>query len=162
MGRSFIPAEIERVHAFIHWTRLGEAAWIDGPALVSWRYAGEPARYGSWEVITSLGMRIRSKYYVSDDRLEIHGSDGIIWVNRCTGKLLDEPSLVVYRDAETHAYHDLPCDGAESFRRGAHDFIDALLEGRQPAQDIAEARRTLAFALAAAQSAAEGREVLLS
>jgi predicted dehydrogenase len=162
MGRFFIPAEIERVHAFIHWTKVGEHAWIDGPALVSWSYQGDVPRYGSWEVIASLGMRVRSKYYCSDDRLEIHGSEGIIWVNRCTGHLLDEPSIVLYRDGETRAFHDLVTDWAESFRLGGIDFVDALLEGRPPPQDLPEARRTLAFALAAGKSAAEGREVALS
>jgi predicted dehydrogenase len=162
MARFFVPAEVERVHAFIHWTKLDEDAWIDGPAFISWKYAGDPPRYGSWEVIASLGMRVRSKYYASDDRLEIHGTEGIIWVNRCTGKLLDEPSVVLYRDGETRAFHDLGTDWAESFRLGGIDFVDALLEGRAPPQDVEAARRTLAFALAAARSAAEGREVHLS
>jgi predicted dehydrogenase len=159
MGRFFIPAEVERVHAFIHWTRLSENAWHDGPALISWRYAGDPPRYGSWEVIASLQMRVRSSYYVSDDRMEIHGTEGILWINRCTGKLLDEPSVVLYRDGETRAFHDLQVDWAESFRLGGMDFVDALLEQRQPPQDVDEARRTLAFALAASRSAEEGREV---
>jgi predicted dehydrogenase len=162
MGRFFVPAEVERVHAFIHWTRLGENEWIDGPALISWKYAGDPPRYGSWEVIASLGMRVRSRYYASDDRLEIHGTEGIVWVNRCTGKLLDEPSVVLYRDGETRAFHDLATDWSESFRLGGIDFVDALLEARPPAQTVDEARRTLSFALAAARSASEGREVPLS
>jgi predicted dehydrogenase len=162
MGRWFVPAEIERVHAFIHWTRLGDDAWYDGPALISWQYAGSPARYGSWEVIASLGMAVRSKYYVSDDRLEIHGSEGIVWVNRCTGQLLDEPSVVLYRDGETRAFHELATDWADSFRAGTRDFADALLEGRDCFQSAADARKTLAFALAAAKSAAEGREVTLA
>ncbi|MFQ5699134.1 MAG: Gfo/Idh/MocA family protein [Myxococcota bacterium] len=162
MGRQFIAAEPERVHAFIHWTRIGEKAWIDGPALISWRYQGDPPRFGSWEVIASVRMRVRSDYYVSDDRLEIHGSEGIAWVNRCTGKLLEEPALVVYREGETRAFHDLPVDWAESFRGGARDFVDALRAGRAPDQTLAEARKTLRFSLAAARSAAEGREVTLS
>jgi predicted dehydrogenase len=162
MGRFFVPAEPESVHAFIHWTRLGDDAWIDGPALITWRYVGPTPRYGSWEVIASLGMRVRSKYYVSDDRMEIHGSEGILWVNRCTGQLLDEPSVVLYRDGETRAFHDLATDWSESFRLGTRDFVDALLEGRQPDQTLAEARRTLAFALAAARSAREGREVAIA
>jgi predicted dehydrogenase len=162
MARHFIPAEVERVHAFVNWTQLGENAWIDGPALISWRYAGDPPRFGSWEVIASLGMRVRSKYYVSDDRIELHGSEGILWVNRCTGKLLEEPSLVVYRDGETRAFHDLATDWSESFRLGGLDFIEALLEGRAPLQSVDDARRTLILALAAGISAAEGREVALS
>jgi predicted dehydrogenase len=159
MGQLFVPAPVDRVHAFIHWTRLGDARAIDGPALISWSYAGSPARYGSWEVIASLGMRVRSKYYVSDDRMELHGSEGILWVNRCTGKLLEEPPLVLYRDGETRAFHDLAADWAESFRLGGRDFVDALLEARQAPQSADRARETLAFALAAARSADEGREV---
>jgi predicted dehydrogenase len=162
MGRLFVPADVERVHAFVHWTRLGDDAWYDGPALISWQYAGTPARYGSWEVIASLGLAVRSKYYVSDDRLEIHGTEGILWVNRCTGQLLEEPSLVLYRDGETRAFHELATDWADSFRLGTRDFADALLEGRACFQDAADARKTLAVALAAARSAAEGREVTIA
>jgi predicted dehydrogenase len=160
MGRFFITEPVERVHAWIHVNRFGDNAFYDGPALISWRYAGVP-KFGSWEVIASVGMRVRSKYYASDDRIEIHGTEGIIWVNRCTGFLLDEPALVLYRDGETRAWHDIPSDWAESFRLGTHDFIDALIEGRQPAQDVDAAAATLRFAIAAHVSACEGREVRL-
>lgn len=162
MARFLMPEEIERVHAFIHWTEMAPGAFYDGPAIVSWKYAGDIPRYGSWEVIASLGMRVRSKYYVSDDRIEIHGTEGIIWVNRCTGQLLDEPSVVLYREGETRAFHDLPTDWAESFLLGGRDFIDSILEGRQPPLNTDEARRTLAVALAVGKSAAEGREVAIS
>lgn len=161
MGQFFISEPVERVHAWIHVSRFGERAIYDGPALISWKYAGVP-KFGSWEVIASIGMRVRSKYYASDDRMEIHGTEGVIWVNRCTGALLDEPALVLYRDGETRAWHDLATDWAESFRLGAHEFIDALLEGRQPAQSPDAAASTLRFALAAHLSAYEGREVGLT
>jgi predicted dehydrogenase len=162
MARFFMPEEIERVHSFIHWTELPEGHRIDGPALITWRYAGEVPRFGSWEVIASLGMRVRSDYYASDDRIEIHGSEGILWINRCTGKLLDEPALVLYRDGETRAFHDLECDWAASFRIGGRAFVDDLLAGRRPDHDAAEARRTLALALAAARSAEQQREVAVA
>ncbi len=162
MARMFMPVEVERVHAFIHWIELGDGQRIDAPALISWKYAGSVPRYGSWEVIASLGMRVRSDYYASDDRLEIHGSEGILWVNRCTGKLLDEPPVVLYRDGETRAFHDIAADWAESFRLGGMDFVNALSEGRDCQQRPGDARRTLAFALAVGRSAAEGREVAIS
>jgi predicted dehydrogenase len=162
MARFFIDAEIERVHAFIHWTRFGDNAWYDGPALISWRYAGEPPRMGSWEVIASMGLRVRSKYYVSDDRIEVHGTEGIVWVNRCTGKLLEEPAVVLYREGETRAFHDLEVDWAASFRRGTEDFVDAVLTGRKPALTVEDARETLRLALAAQRSAAEGREIVVA
>jgi len=160
MGRFFIAEPVERVHAWIHVNRFGPDAFYDGPALISWTYAGVP-KFGSWEVIASIGMRVRSKYYASDDRIEIHGTEGIIWINRCTGFLLDEPALVLYRDGETRAWHDIPSDWAESFRLGAHDFVDALVEGRQPAQDADDAAGTLRFAIAAHVSACERRDVRL-
>lgn len=160
MGQFFFPCDIERVHAFINWTELGDGACLDGPALITWKYAGEaPVRYGSWETITCVGMRIRSKYYVSDDRIEVHGSEGILWVNRCTGSLLDEPSVVVYRDGETRAFHDLETDWASSFRLGAHDFIACLRDGTPAVQTLDQARKTMAVALAAQRSAGLGREV---
>jgi predicted dehydrogenase len=164
MGQCFMPGvAVERVHAFIHWMQVGSREWIDGPALVSWKYAGDsPARYGSWEAIASIGMRIRSKYYVSDDRIEVHGSEGILWVNRCTGSLLDEPSVVLYHEGETRAFHDIETDWAASFRDGGIDFVDALLDGREASQTVAEARATLAFAIAAGRSADEGREVTIA
>ena len=160
MARFFVAEPVERVHAWIHVNRFGSDAFYDGPALISWKYAGVP-KFGSWEVIASVGMRVRSKYYASDDRIEIHGTEGIIWINRCTGSLLDEPALVLYRDGETRAWHDIPNDWSESFRLGVHDFIDALIEGRQPPQDADDAAATLRFAIAAHVSACEHREVCL-
>jgi len=161
MGRFFMREPVERVHAWIHVNQFGAGTYYDGPAFVTWRYAGAP-KFGSWEVIASVGMRVRSKYYASDDRIEVHGTEGIVWVNRCTGRLLDEPALVLYRDGETRAWHDIPSDWAESFRLGTHDFIDALLEGRQPPQDYDEAAATLRFAIATHVSACEQREVPLA
>ena len=160
MGRFFIAEQVERVHAWIHVTQLGPGTFYDGPALISWRYAGG-IKFGSWEVIASIGMRVRSKYYVSDDRIEIHGTDGVLWVNRCTGALLDEPALVLYRDGETRAWHDLPTNWAESFRLGTHEFIDALCAGTAPQHDAGDAAETLRFAIAAHVSACEEREVRL-
>jgi predicted dehydrogenase len=160
MGRFFVREPVERVHAWIHVNRFGDDAIYDGPALITWKYSGVP-KYGSWEVIASIGMQVRSSYYASDDRIEIHGTEGILWINRCTGKLLEEPSLVLYRGGETRAFHDIPSDWSESFRRGVADFIDALSEGRQPMQDHHEAGATLRFAIAAHVSACEQREVRL-
>ncbi len=159
MGRFFIPAEIDRVHAFIHWKKTSAKGWMDGPALISWSYKGKPSRYGSWEVIDTPDMKIKSKYYVSDDRIEIHGTKGVIWVNRCSGKLLEEPSVVLYCDNEIRSFQHIPSDWAESFKLGGRDFIDAILKRKKPPQQPDDARKTFAFSLAAAKSALENREV---
>lgn len=162
LARLFMPVEVSRIHAFIHWTKLGKNKWTDGPALISWKYEGPLPRYGSWEVILTSKMKVRSPYYPSDDRLEIHGSEGIIWVNKCCGNLLDEPSIILYRDGETRSFHHIPSDWSESFKQGGIDFIDCLLNKKQPAQSLLSARKTLALALAAAKSAAETKELSIN
>jgi len=162
MGRMFVDAPVERVHAFINVIDFGDGLQIDAPALISWRYGGLPPRFGSWELVASLELDVLSDYYVSDDRIEIRGNRGIIWVNQCTGKLLQEPALVLYRDGEVRSFHRLETDWAASFRDSTFDFIDAVLEGRPAQLTPAEARETLAFALAAQRSAVERREIVVA
>jgi predicted dehydrogenase len=135
---------------------------VDPSAHISWRYAGEPARHGSWDVVDAHDLDVMSKYYVSDDRVEIRGTSGIVWVNQCSGQLLEEPSVIHYHDGVTRAFHRVETDWAASFRDCTFDFIDAVLDRRPPRLDAAEGRATLAFALAALRSAAEHREVSIA
>ena len=96
---------------------------------------------------------------MSDDRIETRGNRGVIWVNQCSGKLLEEPPVALYRDGEVREFHRVDADWATSFRNATHEFIDAVLEGREARLTVAEGRATLAFALALPSSAAEHREV---
>ncbi len=162
LGRMFVDVPVERVHAFITFTEVGNGLQTDMSAIISWAYEGRPARYGSWDVVDSADLDVMSHYYVSDDRLEIRGARGIIWVNQCTGRLLEEPALVHYRDGVVTSYHRLETDWSTSFRDATFDFIDAILERRPPRLDATEGRATLAFALAAQLSAAEHREVAVA
>lgn len=162
MGRFFVDAPVETVHAFINLIELGEGRALDAPALISWRYAGLPPRMGSWELVASLNLDVLSDYYVTDDRIEIRGDRGIIWVNRCAGKLIEEPAVVCYRAGEVRAFHRVDDGWATSFRLGTHEFIDGILEGSAVALTAADGRATLAFALAAQLSATERREVTVA
>lgn len=161
MGRFFVDDPVEVVHAFINDIDLGDGRIIDAPSLITWRYAGRP-RFGSWEVVASLDLDVLSDYYVSDDRMEIRGDSGVVWVNRCTGRLLEEAPVVHYRDGVVKAFHRVEAGWDASFRDATYDFIDALLEGRAPELTAREARATLAFAVAAQVSAAEHREVAVA
>lgn len=161
MGRMFVDDPVEAVHAFINFVELPGGGMIDVPALVTWRYAGMP-RFGSWEVIASLGLDIRSEYYVSDDRTEIRGSKGIIWINQCQGRLMEEAPVVLYSDGVESAFHTVEWDWAASFRDGTFALIEAIRSGEEPRLGIDAARETLAFAVAAQVSAREHREVELA
>ena len=78
---------------------------------------------------------------------ETHGSSGIIWVTRCTGEMLDLPPVVLIRGTETTSYQ-VPMDWRHGFDGAARDFVDGVLDGRQPAQDVHTTRRVLHVSLA--------------
>lgn len=104
---------------------------------------------------------IRSKYYAGDDWVEITGSRGVIWVNRCSGEMLQGPATVLYRDGETRAFHDLETDWGVSFLRQGQDFLAAIREGRSCTLSGPEARQVLQFDLAVHRSAQEEQPVLV-
>lgn len=151
---------VSRVFAWIDRTELFPGVPIDTPSLIIWRHKAKE-RMGYWETVTAGALEIRSRYYANDEWLEITGTHGIIWVNRCSGMMLEGPSLVVYRDGCTTDYHTLESDWAAGFIACTAEFIAALAEGRQPEVNPAEGREILRFSLAAHVSAREGREVRL-
>ena len=62
-------------------------------------------------------------------------------MTRCTGEMLDLPPVVLIQGTETTSYQ-VPMDWRTGFDGAARDFVDGLLEGRQPAQDVHTARRS--------------------
>jgi len=116
------------------------------PSVATWRFAGRDC-LGLIDYTYAPEMTIRSRYYRADEFFEIHGSRGILWVTRCTGEMLDMPPVVLIRGTETTSYQ-VPTDWRTGFDGAARDFVDGLLEGRQPAQDVATARKVLQVPLA--------------
>jgi predicted dehydrogenase len=55
--------------------------------------------------------------------------------------------------------YQVPMDRASSFDGAAQDFIDSLLQGRQPAQEVQSAKKMLQVALAIYQSSRLERPV---
>jgi len=147
------------VHAFVHTFPLPGGGVCDGPAVRSWRYDGPVPRLGSWQVVACLGMRLGSGYCPRDDRMETLGSEGVLFVHGCTARMIAEPVLVLYRDGETRAFHDLETDGWTSFRDGAAAFARAIRFGGAVEESPEGARTTLPMVLAAGRSAGEGRAV---
>jgi predicted dehydrogenase len=75
--------------------------------------------------------------------------------------MLEGPALVLYRDGETRAFHDLETDWGVSFLRQGQDFLAAIREGRPCSLTGPEGREVLQFSLAAHRSAREARPVLV-
>ena len=116
------------------------------PSVAHWRFKDRDC-LGIIDYTYAPDMRIRSRYYKADEFFEIHGSRGVLWVTRCTGEMLDLPPVMLIKGTETASYQ-VPMDWRAGFDGAARDFIDGLLEGRQPAQDVQTAKKVLQVPLA--------------
>ena len=149
----------EEVHAWIGSTKLGPGRYLDAPAIVSWKFPGN--RYGSLEAVFSPELVLDTVHYAQDDRVEITGSKGVIWVTRGHGKMLDVPPVVMYKDRQTRSFSDMPVGWEHSFINSTRQFIDAYFAGEAPRLTGEEGREVLRFALAAQESARTGQAVKL-
>jgi predicted dehydrogenase len=144
------------VHAWIGSTPV-EGGAVDAPSLVSFRW--DSGAVGNLEVVRASEVRIVSRHYVQDDRVEVTGDKGVAWVNRGHGRLLEEPALRVYRDGRVVDHHDLETGWDVSFVLATRDFIAAVREGRSSLLTAAQHLEVLSTALAAQVSAREARVV---
>lgn len=152
----------EEVHAWIGRLEAplgGTTGIIDTPAIVSWKFPGN--RYGSLEVVYSPEMLVDTRHYAQDDRIEITGSKGVIWITRGHGKMMDVPPVVMYKDMKTYTLSDMPAGWEYSFIYSTRHFIDAYFKGEPPSLTGEQGREILRFALAAQESARSGAAVRL-
>ncbi len=128
----YLLGDVEKVMAWIDETAVLPGVYNDSPAVVMWKYRDRKL-YGVWDITSSDKMYIESKYYTCDERVEITGSRGIIWVTRCTATLLPHVApVVMYRDGELTELWDMKHDWADSFEASTRDFIEAVRDDREP------------------------------
>ncbi len=110
------------------------------PCAVIFEYE-EPDVLGTMDVTYAPEMWLRSNYYGADEFFEVQGDKGFVWVTRCTGQLLDLPSVVLYDGTKgaqtTTSFPHVEDDWAAGFRRSSEHFVDALVNGT-PAEMSAE------------------------
>ncbi len=157
----YLGGPVEKVYAWIDQTPVKEAAGIvkiDAPAMIMFQFEAAH-RYGQLDIEYTPKMRIYSDYYADDDRIEVIGDKGMLFINRYTAKTIDLPELMLFKDGKTTP---VPVEGVEwhdSFIAATVDFIEKLKAGGQPRLDGPTSKAVLQFTLAALQSAATGREV---
>jgi len=132
---------------------------LDSPAIVSWKFSNN--RFGSLEAVNSPELVMDTQHYAQDDRIEITGTKGVIWITRGHGKMLDIPPVILYRDRQVRTFSDMPTGWEHSFINSTRHFIDAYFTGAPPSLTAWEGREILRFALAAQESARTGRAVCL-
>ena len=153
-----IMGEVERVCAWIDRSPVAPTVFIDAPATVMFKFKA-PRRYGVLDVAHTPEMTINSLYYADDDRVEIIGENGIIFINRYTARTIDLPELMLFRDGSTTS---IPLRGVEwhdSFIACTRHLVDVLQKGGSPMLDGAAGKAVLQFTLAAQYSARSRKEV---
>ncbi len=149
----------EQVHAFIGETQTKDGAWLDAPSQISFRFPGN--RIGNLEVVYSPELEIMSRYYAQDDRVEITGTHGVIWINCGHGQLGSLSPLALYRDGTLKTFEELETGWEQSFVLSTRHYLEILTNGGSPVLTATEARQVLRFALSAEESARNGKSVSL-
>jgi hypothetical protein len=116
-------------------------------------------RYGVCEFAHGGEMTIPSKYYANDEWIEITGSQGILFINRCTGNVRGGPVLSHYDGTKMTHYDDIESDWGAGFVRSTANFIGAIRGEEPPLLSGPQAREILRFALAVQKAARTAREV---
>ena len=157
----YLLGDVEKVCAWIDKTQIIPGVYNDSPAVVMWKHRDKPL-YGVWDIMSSDEMFVRSKYYTCDERVEITGSRGVLWVTRCTGTMLPEVApVVMYRDGKLTEYWDMKHDWADAFEASTRDFTCAVANGSEPVLSGEQGREVLKFALAAVDSSEKKQEIYL-
>ena len=147
----------DRVHAFIGNTVDHNDEWMDAQSQISFHFPEN--RIGNLEVVYSPNLKISGKYYAQDDRVEITGTDGVLWINCGHGYIGNFAPVIVYRDGEIKEYRDMNIGWEQSFILSTRHFINILKKGGEPILNVNQARDILKFSLAAEQSAKQNKTI---
>jgi len=153
-----LMGEPDRVVAWIDRSPMLPTVALDAPATIMIQFK-DPRRYGVMDFAHTPNMRIDSLYYADDNRVEVIGDRGMLFVNRCTARTVDLPELMLFRDGKTSAVPVERVEWHDSFIDCTRHLIDVLRDGGQPVLDGPTGKAVLQFVLAAHISAREGREV---
>lgn len=130
---------------------------MEVPAAVVWRFRDSEC-LGIYEYVAAPKMLIRGKYYFVDDYFEIHGEKGSIHVTRCSGEMRDLPPVILNTGSGDIGF-DVESDWFNSFKGAATDFVDSILEDRQPDIDAEFAMKTIQVTLAIYEATSTGKTV---
>ncbi len=159
----YLMGEVERVYAWMDTSPVGggiplRVAEVDAPATIMFQFKS-PRRYGVLDFTHTPDMVMDSIYYADDDRVEVIGDKGILFINRCTARTVDLPPLMMFRDGKTTEIPVERFEWHDSFIDCTRHLIDVLRQGGEPVLDGPTGKAVLQFSLAAHQSACQGKEI---
>ncbi len=140
--------DIEKIFGIVGKT---QEHFMEMPSALIWKFEGMDC-LGMCDYVYAPHMTVRTKYFAGDDYMEIHGSKGSIHVTRCIAELLDFAPVLLIKGTETEGI-EVPSDFIEGFNGAASDFIDSIIEDRQPDLDAEFAKKTIQVAMATYEAA---------
>lgn len=149
---------VTRIFAWLGETEIVSGIVMDAPSTLVWEHAGGVRAV--LDITFALDTYFRSSHYTGDERVEVTGSRGFVRCNRISAHGIQEPALVVYRDGETRAFHDIDDTPPDAFAAMAARTAD-FFAGRRPDPVLGavDARAVLAALLAALESHRRGSPV---
>ena len=105
---------IRRIFAWLGRTEIVPGIEMDAPSTVIWEHASGVRAV--LDISFAVDTYFRSSHYTGDERIEVTGTRGFLRTNRISAQGIQEPALVMYRDGETHAFHDLDDRPPDAFR----------------------------------------------
>jgi predicted dehydrogenase len=112
----------------------------------------DPDLLGILDVQYAPKMWMHSSYYGADEFFEIQGDEGMIWVTRATGEMLDLAPVILYTGKEgncrTEEIRDVDADWGAGFKRSSAHFVDSLLNGTPAEMSCEDAIRVLQLCFA--------------
>ena len=152
MAGWLVDARVTRVQA-----AMRRMDYFFEPLAATFEY-DQPDLLGTMSVAYAKKMTVPTEYYGADEFFEIQGDEGLLWVTRATGQLLDLPPVMVHRAGRSEAI-TVDADWGTGFRRASAHFVDCLLSGDPPEMSPDDAIAVLQLCFAVYQSANEGRPV---
>ena len=153
-----LMGQAQRVSAWIGKTSVAPGVFIDAPATIMFQFKRKGA-YGVFDIAHTPDIVMDSQYYSDDDRVEVIGEKGIIFINRYTTNALGLPELELFKDGKKRVIPTERVTWANSFEDTTRHLLDVLQHGGDPKLDGPTGKAVLQMTLAAQTSAREGREV---
>jgi predicted dehydrogenase len=117
----------------------------------------DPDLLGILDVQYAPKMWMRSSYYGADEFFEIQGDEGMLWVTRATGEMLDLAPVILYKGEQGSCgateIWDVDADWGSGFRRSSAHFVESLVAGTTAEMSCEEAIRVLQLCFAVYLSA---------
>ncbi len=156
----YLFGTVERVAAYLNSGDLQRG----GQGLIILKFS-KPGRFGALDLTYAPEMHIRSDYYPIHEVVEIAGSDGIIWVNHCIGKMTQEPPIMVRR---ARSYYQIgvesgiASDFADAWDASASNFVCSLLKKTMPRSAVGSSIHRLDVLMAAIESIHSKKECIVA